>query len=119
MSALAHRLLWARSTACEAKLQPVLDGVLSGIACRLQETRFRQRYLDMIVNPRPRDIFQIRSQIIRYIRRYLDDRDFTEVGFTNQSSTSTSSSSSSTVAAPLDRPDFQTHLCHIASILED
>ena len=45
----------------------------------LQETRFRQRYLDMIVNPRPRDIFRIRSQIIRYIRRYLDDRDFTEV----------------------------------------
>jgi lysyl-tRNA synthetase class 2 len=44
-----------------------------------QETRYRQRYLDLILNARPRHIFQVRAQITNYIRRYLDMRDFLEV----------------------------------------
>lgn len=43
------------------------------------ETRFRQRYLDLIVNTQVRDTFVTRAKIIKYIRRFLDDRDFLEV----------------------------------------
>ncbi len=43
------------------------------------ETRFRQRYLDLIVNNSTRDKFIMRSKIVQYVRRFLDDRDFLEV----------------------------------------
>lgn len=44
-----------------------------------QEVRYRQRYLDLILNTETRRVFQIRAQIINYIRRYLDMRGFLEV----------------------------------------
>ena len=43
------------------------------------ELRYRQRYLDLIVNPEVLDTFVKRTNIIRAIRRYLDERDFLEV----------------------------------------
>ncbi len=43
------------------------------------ETRFRQRYVDLIVNPEARRNFEIRSQFIRHVRRFLDDRGYMEV----------------------------------------
>lgn len=43
------------------------------------ETRYRQRYVDMIVTPRTNDIFRRRSQIIREFRNFLDGRGFLEV----------------------------------------
>lgn len=43
------------------------------------ELRYRQRYVDLIVNPRVREVFVKRSRIIREIRRYLDERGFLEV----------------------------------------
>ena len=43
------------------------------------ETRYRQRYLDLIVNPDVKKTFIIRSQIIRAIRNYLDAEGFIEV----------------------------------------
>ena len=43
------------------------------------ETRYRQRYLDLIANQRTREIFQTRSKVINLIRRFLDERDFLEV----------------------------------------
>lgn len=43
------------------------------------ETRYRQRYLDLIVNPEVKDTFIKRSQIIKEIRNFLDGRDFIEV----------------------------------------
>jgi lysyl-tRNA synthetase class 2 len=43
------------------------------------DTRYRQRYVDLIVNPEVRDTFIKRSFIIREIRKYLDSRDFIEV----------------------------------------
>lgn len=43
------------------------------------ETRYRQRYLDLIANPEVRDVFVTRSRIIRSIRRQLDERGFLEV----------------------------------------
>ncbi|MEW5303312.1 MAG: hypothetical protein WDW38_001634 [Sanguina aurantia] len=44
-----------------------------------QETRYRQRYLDLMVNNEVRSIFTIRAQVIQFVRRYLDDRGFLEV----------------------------------------
>ena len=43
------------------------------------ETRCRQRYVDLIVNPNVRDLFRKRSRLIKAIRNYFDDRGFIEV----------------------------------------
>lgn len=43
------------------------------------DVRYRQRYVDLIVNPEVRDTFLKRSAIIREIRKYLDSRNFIEV----------------------------------------
>ncbi len=43
------------------------------------EIRYRQRYLDLIVNPEVRETFEKRTRIIKSIRNYLDERDFLEV----------------------------------------
>ena len=43
------------------------------------DLRYRQRYVDLIVNPEVRDTFLKRSQILRLIRAYLDERGFLEV----------------------------------------
>ncbi len=43
------------------------------------ETRYRQRYVDLIVNPEVRDTFRKRVQIIRMIREFLANRGFMEV----------------------------------------
>ena len=43
------------------------------------ETRYRQRHVDLIVNPEVRDTFVKRSQIIRSVREVLDSHDFLEV----------------------------------------
>ncbi|MCW9024500.1 MAG: lysine--tRNA ligase [Gammaproteobacteria bacterium] len=44
-----------------------------------QETRYRQRYLDLIMNQESRDTFQMRSKIITHIREFLTHKDFLEV----------------------------------------
>jgi hypothetical protein len=44
-----------------------------------QESRYRQRYLDLIMNPRVRDTFITRTKIIKFIRNFLDSHDFLEV----------------------------------------
>ena len=43
------------------------------------DVRYRQRYIDLIVNPEVKDTFIKRSKIIREIRNYLDGQDFIEV----------------------------------------
>ena len=43
------------------------------------EQRYRQRYVDLIVNPEVKDTFVKRSQILRLIRNYLDSKGFLEV----------------------------------------
>ncbi len=43
------------------------------------ETRYRQRYVDLIANPEVRNVFVARSKIIRSLRRQLDERGFLEV----------------------------------------
>ena len=43
------------------------------------EQRYRQRYVDLIVNPEVKDTFVKRSKILKLIREYLDDKGFLEV----------------------------------------
>jgi lysyl-tRNA synthetase class 2 len=44
-----------------------------------QETKYRQRYVDLITNPDTRKTFKIRSQIVSGIRNFLTEREFMEV----------------------------------------
>jgi len=44
-----------------------------------QELRYRQRYVDLIVNPDSRDVFRTRSKIVTFIRDYMNNLDFMEV----------------------------------------
>ena len=44
-----------------------------------RDLRYRQRYIDLIMNPEVKKTFIMRSKIIREIRNFLDDRDFIEV----------------------------------------
>ncbi|MBF0138318.1 MAG: lysine--tRNA ligase [Magnetococcus sp. DMHC-1] len=43
------------------------------------ETRYRQRYLDLIVNPEVRNLFRTRSMIIRLLREFMESKGFLEV----------------------------------------
>lgn len=43
------------------------------------DLRYRQRYVDLIVNPKVREVFETRSKIIQSIRNFLTDRGFIEV----------------------------------------
>ena len=44
-----------------------------------QDLRYRQRYVDLIVNPEVKETFVLRSKIIKAVREYLDERGFLEV----------------------------------------
>ena len=55
----------------------MLPGAHYGFANK--ELRYRQRYLDLIMNPGVAKTFQIRGDVIRHVRKFLDDRDFLEV----------------------------------------
>ncbi len=44
-----------------------------------QEIRYRQRYVGLIVNPEIRDLFRVRTQVIEFIRSYLNGNQFMEV----------------------------------------
>ena len=43
------------------------------------EVRYRQRYADLAVHPEVRDVFRLRARVVRWLRRYLDERGFLEV----------------------------------------
>lgn len=44
-----------------------------------KEVRYRQRYVDLIVNPEVKRTFELRSKFIKFIRDYMDDRGYIEV----------------------------------------
>jgi len=44
-----------------------------------QETRYRRRYVDLIMNEESRSVFRKRSQVVAYIRAFLDSQDYLEV----------------------------------------
>jgi len=43
------------------------------------EKRYRQRYLDLIVNPHSKNVFKTRAKCISFIRNWLDNRNFLEI----------------------------------------
>ncbi len=43
------------------------------------ESRYRQRYLDLAVNPESREVFERRAAVVRFLRRFLDERGYLEV----------------------------------------
>src|SRR4029453_10392378 len=43
------------------------------------EIRYRQRYLDLIVNSEAREVFQVRSKVLGALRSFLDSRGYLEV----------------------------------------
>jgi len=69
--------VFPREVKCLAACMYMLPRASSGL--KDQATRYRQRYLDMIINSETRRTFQIRAKIISYVRRYLDERGFLEV----------------------------------------
>ena len=61
-------------------LAPNLHQLPSGhFGLKDQETRYRKRYLDLIMNETTRKLFITRSRILNYVRRFLDDNGFMEV----------------------------------------
>lgn len=61
-------------------LAPNLHQLPSGhFGLKDQETRYRKRYLDLIMNDTTRKLFITRSRILNYVRRFLDDMGFMEV----------------------------------------
>jgi lysyl-tRNA synthetase, class II len=62
-----------------AKEQEVDGEIVRYSAFADVEERYRQRYADLAVNPRVRDIFRTRAKVVAALRRFLDDHDFLEV----------------------------------------
>jgi len=60
-----------------AKIKRPLPDTFHGLV--EAETRYRKRYLDLLVNEETRQAFLIRTRMVTAIRRYLDDRGFVEV----------------------------------------
>jgi len=60
-------------------LSPCLHALPHYYGLKDKETRFRQRYLDLIINSDVRKKFHIRSQVISYIRTFLNNMGFLEV----------------------------------------
>ncbi len=58
----------------------IVDGeVIRHATLNDPEVRFRQRYADLAVNPEVRQVFRVRSETVKALRNYLDERDFIEV----------------------------------------
>ena len=67
-------------TPLPAAKDEVVDGkVVRHATLTDPETRFRQRYADLAVNPNVREIFRARAGIVRALRDFLDERGFLEV----------------------------------------
>lgn len=63
-------------------LQPlpeIIEGKQRRLGIADVETRYRQRYLDLIVNPKSRDNLYKRSLLVKAIRNFLDNQDFVEI----------------------------------------
>ncbi len=69
--------LQARTIQLAAKSMYPLPDKHSGL--QDVELRYRQRYVDLATNPEVREVFIKRTQLVRYVRNFLDDRSFLEV----------------------------------------
>ena len=62
-----------------AKDEEVAGEVVRHATLTDPETRYRQRYADLAVNPQVREVFRVRAAIVRALREFLDSHDFLEV----------------------------------------
>jgi lysyl-tRNA synthetase, class II len=69
--------IWARRLVFLAKCHLPLPEKWHGL--QDIETRYRQRYLDLIVNPEARRVFEVRAKVVNAVRAYLNARGFIEV----------------------------------------
>lgn len=77
---LSFKMLAKAVTPLPAAKDEVVDGkVVRHSILSDQETRYRQRYADLAVNPEVRQVFRTRAAIIRALRDFLDERGFLEV----------------------------------------
>lgn len=60
-------------------LPEIIEGKKRHLGIHDIETRYRQRYLDLIVNPTPKETLKKRGKIISEIRNYLDEKGFIEI----------------------------------------
>jgi lysyl-tRNA synthetase class 2 len=75
-----YKMLAKAITPLPAAKDQVVDGELvSHAKLSDPETRFRQRYADLVVNPEVREVFRIRAKTIRAIQVFLDSKGFLEV----------------------------------------
>jgi lysyl-tRNA synthetase, class II len=80
LRASAIRMLAKAITPLPAAKDEVIDGeVVRHATLSEPETRYRQRYADLAVNPDVRKIFRARAAIVRALRQFLDDEKFLEV----------------------------------------
>ncbi len=76
----SYALLAKSITPLPAAKDEVVDGqVVRHAALNDPETRYRQRYADLAVNPEVRQVFRTRAVIVSALRDFLDERDFLEV----------------------------------------
>ena len=77
-----------RTKTGELSIVPTVDGfqilapslrILPGGTLENPENKFRRRFLDLMLNPNVRQNFRARSEIIKSIREFLDERNFVEV----------------------------------------
>lgn len=76
----AFKMLSKAITPLPAAKDEVVDGkVIRHAALTDPETRYRQRYADLAVNPEVREVFRIRARAVKALREYLDNMGFLEV----------------------------------------
>lgn len=76
----SFRMLAKAITPLPAAKDEEVDGeIVRHAALTDPETRYRQRYADLAVNPQVREVFKARAAVVRALRQFLDERDFLEV----------------------------------------
>ncbi|MBN1370378.1 MAG: lysine--tRNA ligase [Anaerolineaceae bacterium] len=76
----AFAMLAKAITPLPAAKDEVVDGqVVRHAGLTDPETRYRQRYADLAVNPEVREVFRARAKTVTALRRFLDEHDFLEV----------------------------------------
>ncbi|MCW5875897.1 MAG: lysine--tRNA ligase [Anaerolineales bacterium] len=80
LNVAAIRMIAKAITPLPAAKDEVVDGeVVRHATLADPETRYRQRYADLAVNPQVREVFRIRAATTRSLREFLDSHDFLEV----------------------------------------
>ncbi|MCW5878804.1 MAG: lysine--tRNA ligase, partial [Anaerolineales bacterium] len=80
LNVAAFHMIAKAITPLPAAKDEVVDGeVVRHATLSDPETRFRQRYADLAVNPQVREVFRLRAAITRALREFLDSHDFLEV----------------------------------------